>query len=69
MKEEDSKRNKLISLQFKEKIKKKPYSEVIEGTTYTYSLLKKKNQVFILTNERLLVLIGYRSIAYARNLP
>ena len=69
MKEEESKRRRLISEQLKEKIKKKPYLQSIEGKQYLYSLLKKKNQSFFLTNERLLILIGNEALAYARNIP
>lgn len=69
MKEEESKKSKIISLQLKEKIKKKPYAEQIGPTRYIYSLLKKKNEVFFLTNERLLLLVGNNSIGYARSIP
>ena len=36
---------------------------------YIYGLLKKKNQSFVLTNERLLMLKGIKLIGYARNIP
>jgi len=41
----------------------------IDGKQFIYSLLKKKNKSFFLTNERLLILIGNETIAYARNIP
>jgi hypothetical protein len=50
MKEDDSKRRRFISEQLKEKIKKKPYTQHIDGKQYIYSLLKKKNKSFFLTN-------------------
>jgi len=43
--------------------------EEIGGKQYTYSLLKKKNQKFVFSNERLLILKGLTSIGYARNIP
>ena len=58
MKEEESKRRRAINEQLKEKIKKKPYTQHIDGTQYIYSTLKKKNKNFFLTNERLLILVG-----------
>ena len=39
-------------------IKKKPYTQVLDGVEITYSILAKKQENFILTHERLLVLIG-----------
>lgn len=49
-------------------IKKKPYTQLIKGVEYTYSILSKKQKTFVLTNERFLFIKGIESIAYARNL-
>ena len=69
MKEDDPKKNQKISQQLKDKIRKKMYIQKIQGTQFTYSLLKKKNEKFIFSNERLLVLAHPKTIGYARNIP
>lgn len=64
--EESPRQRREMSQQLKEKIRKKPFYEPIDNVQYTYSLLKKKNKSFFLTNERLLMLKGSQSIGYAR---
>lgn len=44
--------------QIKSLIKKKPYSQFLNGTEYTYSIVSKKQKTFVLTNDRFLVLKG-----------
>ncbi len=44
-------------------------TEDFGDTQVYYGLLDKKNQKFVLSNERLLVLKSNKSIGYARNLP
>ena len=50
MKEEESKQRKQLSEQLRTKIKRKPYTEDIDGRQFTYSLLEKKNKSFIFSN-------------------
>lgn len=38
------------------------------GISYHYGELKKKNQKFIFTNDRFLIIKGYKSIAYGPKL-
>jgi hypothetical protein len=57
------------SAQIFELIKKKPYSQFMNGVELTYSILSKKQQDFIFSNDRFLILKGYEYIAYARTLP
>ena len=47
-------------------MKKKPYSQKIGNIEYTYSLLSKKQETFVGSNNRFLYLKGYESISYAR---
>lgn len=48
----------LSSAQILLAMKKKPFTQMIHGVEYTYSILSKKQQTFVLTNERFLVLKG-----------
>lgn len=59
----------LNSAQILQLIKKKPYSQLIAGVEYTFSILKKKQKSFVGTNDRFLVLKGIESLAYARVFP
>lgn len=47
-------------------MKKNPYSQKIGNVEYTYSLLSKKQESFVLSHDRFLYLKGYESISYAR---
>lgn len=49
-------------------IKKKPYTQMLDDVEITYSILSKKQQGFILANDRFLLLKGNESISYARSL-
>ncbi len=55
--------------QIKSLILKKPFSQIIKGTEYTYSIVSKKQKTFVLTNDRFLILKGVEMIGYARGLP
>lgn len=50
-------------------IKMNPYTQVLSGLELTYSVLPKKQQTLFGTNNRVLILKGLESIAYARELP
>lgn len=50
-------------------IKKRPFTQLIKGVEFTYSMLSKIQKRFIMTNDRFLVLKGTESIGYARNFP
>ncbi len=50
-------------------MKKKPYSQKIGNIDFTYSILSKKQQSFVGSNNRFLILKGIESIAYAREFP
>jgi hypothetical protein len=50
-------------------MKKKPFTQYLGGIEFTYSLLPKKQDSFLLTNERFLMLKGHESISYARAFP
>lgn len=47
-------------------IKRKPYTQRLEGDDITYSVLPKKQNTFVMTNDRFLLLKGTEFIAYAR---
>jgi len=49
-------------------IKVKPYTQMLDDVELTYSILSKKQQGFVLTNDRFLLLKGNESISYARSL-
>ncbi len=55
--------------QIVEYMKKKPYTQFLSGVELTYSLLQKKQDTFLLTHERFLMLKGIESISYARVFP
>ena len=50
-------------------IMKRPYSQRLAGQEITYSILNKKQESFVLTHERFLILKGIESIGYAREFP
>jgi hypothetical protein len=49
-KQPNSDRPELSSAQILLAMKKKPYTQLIHGVEYTYSILSKKQQTFVLTN-------------------
>jgi hypothetical protein len=57
------------SAEIKAYIKKKPYTQTLGGQEFTYSLLPKKQQTFVMTHDRFLLLKGTDLIGYARELP
>jgi hypothetical protein len=47
-------------------MKKRPYTQMLNGIDITYSILPKKQNTFFLTHDRFLFLNGIESISYAR---
>jgi hypothetical protein len=50
-------------------MKNRPYTQSLGGEELTYSILPKRQETFILTHERFLMLKGFNSISYARFFP
>ena len=50
-------------------MKKKAYTEDIDGVHFTYSILRKQNNSYTAYNERFLILKVNKSIGYAWALP
>ena len=48
----------MSSIQILQAMKKRPYSQIINGVEYTFSILNKKQQTFVMTHERFLILKG-----------
>jgi regulatory protein YycI of two-component signal transduction system YycFG len=48
----------ISSAQILQAMKKRPYSQIINGVEYTFSILNKKQQTFVMTHERFLILKG-----------
>jgi hypothetical protein len=47
-------------------MRKRPYTQMLGGDDFTFSVYPKKQASFIMTHERLLMLKGFEMIAYAR---
>ena len=63
---EVSERMPYSSEEIKIYIKKKPYTQSIRGQEITYSILEKKQETFIMTHPRFLLLFGTEKIGYAK---
>ena len=50
-------------------ITRRPYTEIIDEEEITYSVLPKKQESFVMTHDRFLILKGIEWIGYARELP
>ena len=50
-------------------MRKRPYSQLLQDQEITYSVLCKKQQIFLFGNDRFLLLRGIDSISYAREFP
>ncbi len=52
-----------------QRIKKKPYTQTIDDTDYTYSILAKKQKTFVFTHDRFLILKGTDTLGYSNFMP
>ena len=50
-------------------IEKKPFTQRIDGIDYTFSMIPKKQNNFVFTNDRFLMVKGIETISYARAFP
>lgn len=50
-------------------MKKMPYTQILSGEEFTFSVLPKKQSTFFMTHERLLMMKGWDLLCYAREFP
>ena len=55
--------------QIRQFIMKRPYTQTLEGEDFTYSILPKKQQSFVMTNDRFLLLKGIELLGYSKEFP